>query len=114
MSRTSEPLEIFFPTGVKNNVAAAVAAAMLQDFRINRFAFSGFPGVSTSVVGSGLQVRISADGHTAGPLTIEAPIAVEIAEEFAAQGHFHRGFFRNVQSLLYDLEGLVQGEAKTA
>ena len=88
-----------------NQVAAAIAAAMLRDLRINGFSFRGFPSVLIERVGENFDVHISCNGKTVGPLSIPFTIAKEQAWKFKKGEEMDAELFEKVQDLLIKLEG---------
>ena len=104
MPRRRKQGDFVFPTGGQNGLCAAVAAAMTADYRVNRFAFSGFPGVTVNPCGSGAQIWIAVDQHRAGPLFLEGSVAAALAQEFIAHGTYSTAFYCQIQRLLVELE----------
>lgn len=106
-STSNLPRNYVFPTGVMNGVLAATAAAMLEDYRINRFAFYGFPEVTGEPTEQGMNIWISLNGSKAGPLFVEAAAAVFIAKKYWTSENYTNAFFKQVQALLLGLEIVV-------
>lgn len=107
MRHTRDTETFIFPPRVSpNGVVAAVAAAMCADWRVNRFTFFGFPGISLEHIVGGVRVWLHCEHHTAGPLFIEAARAIAISKQFAHEGTYDTTFFKEVQKLVAALESL--------
>ena len=65
-----------------NDLCAAAAAAVVEEYRLNRFTFQGFPAVSVQSVVGGAQVELSLGPHVAGPLFLPAAEASAIVHKF--------------------------------
>jgi hypothetical protein len=107
-ARQQQQQDIFaFPEGrSENDLCAAAAAAVVEEYCINRFTFRGFPAVSVRSVVGGAQVELSLGPHVAGPLFLPAAEASAIVNQFIRFKKYDRGFFRSMQNLVVQLERL--------
>ena len=106
MSRKKKPVRpAALPQGMfRNELCAAVAGALLRDFRVNRFSFSGFPSVSAELTTDGVGVSISVGPNTAGPLVLARKRAIAVIKRFRETGDCDEELLRKVQGLVLELE----------
>lgn len=110
--RKKHPKPNVFPTPwpgalYPNVMYAAATAALLRDFRVNAFAFAGFPAVSMSQGPDAVELSLHVVPHTAGPLVLPAERAIAVARQFQKEGTCDIDFIKAVQNLVLRLEVLV-------
>ena len=87
-----------------NEVTGAIASAMLNDLRVNNFAFQGFPSIIAKDVGETFDVFLTLGDKTIGPMSVPFEAAKAFARAFQNKQRIEGDWFKRIQGLLVDLE----------
>lgn len=90
-----------------NQVAGAIAAAALHDLHVNTFAFDGFPGVEIRRSPFGFSIWLVHGKHKTKTIDVGISTGAELAKSFQRKEQISHEWFKKVQDLLIELEGLT-------
>ena len=91
-----------------NDVVAAVVTALMQDYLVNRFSFSGFPAVShrylNGKVDGDHEITLCVGGKTVGPYVVSRNDAIAAVKDFYDDKKPDLRFLEAIQKWIIALE----------
>jgi hypothetical protein len=87
-----------------NQVAGAIALALLRDLRVNNFTFQGFPEIRVTYKDKVFDVRLRIQDAEIGPFSLTEKEGTALAKQLNKDGQVEDTFFPKVQGWVQELE----------